>query len=137
MKQPTVLGVSLCLGIFTATISMAHSEKAINEAFPRGPIPLELIEATRELESTAGMNSLRGEAHAKQHRLLEQYLKAGLQRTCDESRAALLGLDEAILVARNSADGDEELKLRHKRDEASLLITESCAADTPPLPAQP
>ena len=104
MKQPTVLGVSLCLGIFTATISMAHSEKAINEAFPRGPIPLELIEATRELESTAGMNSLRGEAHAKQHRLLEQYLKAGLQRTCDESRAALLGLDEAILVARNSAD---------------------------------
>ena len=137
MKQQTVLGVSLCLGIFTATISMAHSEKAINEAFPRGPIPPELIEATRELESTAGMNSLRGETHAKQHRLLEQYLKAGLQRTCDESRAALLRFDEAILVARNSADVEEESKLRHKRDEVALLITESCAADTPALPAQP
>lgn len=82
------------------------------------------------------MNSLRAEAHANQHRLLEQYLKAGWQRTCDESRAALPQLDEAILLARDSANVEEEPQLRRKRDEVALTIAETCA-ETSSSPSQP
>lgn len=136
MRIGSVAGISLCAALFTVTTVRAHSEQAISEAFPRGPVPPELIEATREFESTAGMNSLRAEAHAKQHRLLQQYLKAGWQRICDESRAALPRVDEAILVARDSANVEEESQLRRKRDEMALIIAETCA-ETSSSPSQP
>lgn len=113
--------------MFVGTIAMAHSEQAVRNALDRGPIPEELIDATRELESTAGTNSLREEAHAKQHRLLEQYLKLGWQRTCEKSRAALTRLDDAILVARDSANVEEESRLRHARERVALVIAEICA----------
>ncbi len=71
MKRQTVATVSLCIGLFTTTVTPAHSERAIREAFSQGPIPEEVADATRELATTAGMNSLRADAHAKQHQLLE------------------------------------------------------------------
>ncbi|ULA70015.1 MAG: conserved exported protein of unknown function [Nitrospira sp.] len=137
MNWKTVVGMALCVGVFTTAIALAHSERAIRDAFPQGPIPEEVAEATRELASTAGMNALRADAHAKQHRLLEQYLKAGWRRTCEDSQALLPGLDDAIRVARDSAHVEEEADLRRKRDDVAAIIVDSCAESSADLPSRP
>ena len=136
MKRQIVAGVSLCVGVFTTAIALAHSERTIRDAFPQGPIPEDVAEATRELESTAGMNALRAEAHTKQHRLLEQYLKAGWRRTCEDSQALLPGLDDAIRAARDSTHVEEEADLRRKRDGVAAIIVGSCAESSADLPTQ-
>lgn len=137
MKKQIVMGVLLGAMIFTVTTAMAHSEQAVRDAFDRGPIPQELADATRELESTSGTNSVRAKAHDRQHRLLEQYMKAGQQRRCQESKEALIRLDEAILAARNSATAEEEQHLRQERDDTAAVITETCTETSSSLPSRP
>ena len=55
-----------CLGLlpFQSTDAVAHGLKELREAFEQEPIPPELMEVTKELEETAGMSSIRGQAHA-------------------------------------------------------------------------
>ena len=137
MKRQTVAVVSLCVTVFTAATALAHSERTIREAFPQGSIPEEVAEATREFASTAGMGALRAEAHAKQHHLLEAYLKAGWRRTCEDSQALLPSLDDAIRVARDSAHVEEEADLRRKRDDVAAIIVDACVESSADLPSQP
>jgi hypothetical protein len=65
--------------------SHAHSAEEVQKAFDRGPIPKELLEATKNLEATAGQKSMREDAHERQHELLEQYIRAGKERKCTEA----------------------------------------------------
>lgn len=137
MRRLSMVALSLCLGLCTATIALAHSERTIREAFPQGPVPEDVAEATREFESTAGMSAVRATAHDKQHQLLEQYLKAGWQRTCADSQALLPTLDEAIRLARDTGDVEKESDLRGKRDDVGSIIEDACAESTPGAPSQP
>ena len=82
------------------------------------------------------MKTFRASAHAKQHQLLEQYLKAGWRRTCADSQALLPSLDEAIRVARDAANAEEESNLRRKRDTVAAIIVATCTETNGP-PSQP
>lgn len=137
MKPQTVTGVWVCVGLCSATVALAHSERAIREVFPQGPIPEDVAEATREFESTAGMSALRASAHAKQHELLEQYLKAGWRRTCADSQALLPSLDEAIRLTRDTGDVERESELRRQRDDVASIIVDACSDSAGDLPSQP
>lgn len=137
MKRQIVAGVFLCVGVFIPMLALAHSEQAIRDAFSHGPIPEEVAEATREFASTAGMGALRAEAHAKQHHLLEQHLKAGWRRTCEDSRALLPGMDEAIRVARDTGNAEDEANLRRKRDTVAAIIVDTCAEEATGPSLQP
>ncbi len=113
--------------IFDAACAGAHSADEVKQVFDRGPIPKELLEATKELDATAGQKSIREEAHAKQHILLEQYIRAGTERKCTEAIADITRFDEAIVDFRDKGNSDEENKLRQVRDDTATFITAECA----------
>jgi hypothetical protein len=106
--------------------TVAHSAEEVMKAFDRGPIPNELLEATKELEATAGHKSIREDAHARQHELLEQYPRAGMDRKCTEAMADIPKLDAAIVRFRDQGDAEEENKLRQIRDDRAALVKVEC-----------
>ena len=118
---------SLSFLLFDAPCAVAHSADEVKQVFDRGPIPKELLEATKELDATAGQKSIREQAHAKQHKLLEQYIRAGTERKCTEAIADISRFDEAIVDFRDKGNSEEENKLRQVRDDTAAFVTAECA----------
>ena len=75
------LSVLLC----ETTGAAAHSLEEVKEVFEHEAISPELVDLTKELDVTAGMKSVREQVHAKQHHILEQYVRARTERKCTES----------------------------------------------------
>lgn len=123
--------VWLCILLFFPASVAAHSADEVQQLFERGPIPKELFEATKELDATAGMKSLREEAHGKQHRLLQSYMQAAAERRCKEAEVDIGRLDIAIVDFRDQGNAEEEHKLRQQRDERAAFFTAECAEAQP------
>ena len=117
-----------CLGLlpFQPTDAVAHGLKELREAFEQEPIPPELMEVTKELENTAGMKSIREQAHAKQHHLLKEYLRARTERICTESLENIPRLDQEIVDLRDRGQHEEEQAERKERDVTTGVIAETC-----------
>ncbi|MEP7152542.1 MAG: hypothetical protein ABI856_12600 [Nitrospira sp.] len=109
----------------------AHGADEVQKLFDRGPIPKELLEATKNFDATAGMNSVREEAHAKQHHLLEAYTRAAAERKCREAEADIGRLDTAIVDFRDQGNAEEEHTLRQTRDERAAFLAAECASAKP------
>ena len=67
---------------FVANTVFAHSLEEVKQAFPDEieAVPDDLLEMTRLLGDTAGMNSVREELHEKQHCLLLDHLRTNIER---------------------------------------------------------
>ena len=119
-----------CLGLlpFQPTDAVAHGLKELREAFEQEPIPPELMEVTKELENTAGMKSIREQAHAKQHQLLKEYLRARTERICTESLENIPRLDQEIVDLRDQGQHEEEQAERNKREVTTGVIAETCTS---------
>jgi len=117
-----------CLGLllFQPTGAVAHDLKELREAFGQEPIPPELMEITKEVDMTAGMKSLREQAHAKQHQLLKEHLRARTERICTESLANIPRLDQEIVDLRDRGQHEEEQAERKERDVTTGVIAETC-----------
>lgn len=111
--------------------ALAHSANDLQELFDPGPIPKELLEATRELDATAGMKSSREEAHDRQHQLLDAYLQAAAERKCREAGEAIGPLDAAIVTSRDAGKTEEEQELRVRRDEQASFLKGECVQAAP------
>ncbi|MDR4480176.1 MAG: hypothetical protein R3B37_10600 [Nitrospira sp.] len=116
-----------CLLLFAQTRAFSHSLDALRAVFDGGPVPRELLESTRELEATAGHKTTREAAHAEQHRLLEEYLRAGLERRCTEAFADVSQLDHAIVRFRDEGQAEEEQAMRQDREEKEAFLKTNCA----------
>ena len=108
---------ALVVLIFHPTWAIGHSADELKRIFDPGPVPQELEAATKELDRTAGMKSIREEAHAKQHILLDQYVRALTERKCRESIANISELDQAIVERRDRGQIEEENDFRQIRQE--------------------
>lgn len=119
-----------CLGLllFQPTGAGAHDLKELQKAFEQEPIPPELMEVTKEVEMTAGMKSLREQAHTKQHGLLKEYLRARSERMCTESLATIPRLDQEIVDLRDQGQHEEEQEQRTERDITTGVIAETCTS---------
>jgi hypothetical protein len=123
----------LCCSVVSALLchpihAGAHSVDELKAVFEQTPIPEELIEATKELNATAGMKSIREEAHEKQHALLEQYIRARTDRKCRESLANISEIDQEIVDVRHQGSPEIEWKLRQLRDATAAFVATKCAA---------
>jgi hypothetical protein len=126
MKIICVLACFLGWSLQNPANMVAHSEEEVAKAFDRGPIPEELLGATKDLEATAGQKSSREDAHERQHKLLEQYVRAGKERRCTEAMADIAKFDAAIVDHRNQANSQEENALRQVRDETATFVKTEC-----------
>ena len=106
--------------------TIAHSADEVMKTFDRGPIPEELLEATKALEATAGQKSSREDAHARQHELLEQYSRAGTERKCTEAIADITKVDASIVGSRDQGNTEQENNLRQIRNVRAELVKEEC-----------
>ncbi len=118
-----LLGSSLSVPVIT----LAHSADEVIKTFDRGPIPTELLQATKDLEAAAGQKSSREDAHARQHELLEQYIRAGKERKCTEAMADISKFDEAIVRFRDQGNEEEENALRQVRDDTAAFVKADCS----------
>jgi hypothetical protein len=110
------------------TDAAAHSLQEIDRLFGDEAIPAELVELTNELDMTAGARTVREQAHAKQHEILEQYLQAHTERKCTESRTRISRLDLEIVALQEQGQHEEEQARRLERDETAAFIKKSCSA---------
>lgn len=106
----------------------AHNIDELKAVFEPTPIPQELIEATQELGATAGMKSIREEAHDKQHALLDQYVRALLDKQCRESIENISRIDRQIVEVRDRGSIEPEQNLRDLRDETAAFVETKCTA---------
>jgi len=120
----TALSGLLCHSIHAG----AHNVDELRAIFEQTPIPKELMEATRELNATAGMKSIREEAHEKQHTLLEQYVRARADRKCREALTNISEIDQEIVDVRDQGSPEIEQKLRQLRDATAAFVATKCAA---------
>ena len=118
----------LCVGVLLLNPAhvRAHSIEQLKSLFDPTPIPEELLEATKVLADTAGLNSIRETAHSKQHALLDQYLRALADRKCRLSMANLSVIDREIVDFRDKGITDIEQALREKRDATAASIETDC-----------
>ena len=114
------------LVLFQATGADAHSLEEVKQLFEQEPIPTELEELTKELGTTAGMKSVREQAHAKQHQILEQYVRARTERKCAESLTTISRLDQEIVDLQERGQHEQEQAQREVRDMTAAFIAESC-----------
>jgi hypothetical protein len=137
MNKLWLCGALLCgLWPYPAHVS-AHNADELKAVFEPTPVPQELIEATKELNATAGMKSIREEAHDKQHALLDQYLRALLDKQCRESLENIARIDRQIVEVRDTGNTEPEQNLRHLRDETAAFVEAKCAdISTDNLPKQ-
>ncbi len=119
-----------CLGFlpFQPPGAVAHDLKELREAFEQEPIPPELVEITKEVDMTAGMRSLREQAHAKQHQLLKEYLRARTERICTESLESIPRLNQEIVDLRGQGQHEEEQAERKERDVTTGVIAKTCTS---------
>ena len=68
---------------------------------------------------TAGMNSIREQAHARQHHILDQYVRAHTERKCAEFLATIPRLDQEIVASGNE---DSTKKNRHNGRQAMIRL---------------
>ena len=115
MKILCVLGSLLGWLLYEPVNSVAHSADEVMQTLDRGPIPSELLEATKALEATAGQKSIREDAHAKQHELLKQYIRAGTDRKCSEAIADIAKLDASIVRTRDEGNVEDEKNCHRSR----------------------
>lgn len=127
MKTLHVLYFLLGCSLYVSGNTLAHSVDEVMKTFDRGPIPNELLEATKELEATAGQKSTREDAHARQHDLLEQYSRAGKERKCMEAVADISTFDEAIVGFRDQGNAEAENKLRQVRNDTAAFVKAECS----------
>ena len=111
---------------FQAIGADAHSLEEVKQLFEQEPIPTELEELTKELGITAGMKSVREQAHVKQHQILEQYVRARTERKCTESLTTISRLDQEIVDLRERGQHEQEQAQREARDITAAFIAESC-----------
>ena len=104
----------------------AHSLQEINRLFGDEAIPTELVELTKDLDMTAGAKTIREQVHAKQHTVLEQYLRARMDRKCAEARTNISRLDLEIVALQERGEHEEEQGRRKLRDDTTAFINESC-----------
>ena len=116
----------LVWSLYDSEETVAHSADEVMKAFDRGPVPKELLEATKELESTAGQKSSREDAHARQHEVLEQYSRAQTERKCTEALTDISKLDAAIVRSRDQGNTEEENNLRQIRDDRTEWVKGEC-----------
>lgn len=118
----------LCLGIllFKTTHALAHSADELKAVFDQTPIPEELLEVTKELGGTAGMKSIREAAHAKQHEILEQHVRALADRKCRQSVTNISVIDGEIVDFRDKGTTEVEQKLREIRDDTAAFVETEC-----------
>ena len=127
-KALCLIGSYLGLLLFQPPGAVAHDLKELREAFEQEPIPRELMDVTKELEMTAGMNSLREQAHAKQHQLLKGYLHVRTERICTESLANISRLDQEVVDLRDQGQHEAEQAERKERDVTTGVIAEMCTS---------
>jgi len=127
-KALSLAFVCLSLLLCRTTGAAAHSLKEVQQAFEQESISPELVEVTKELEITAGMKSVREQVHARQHHILEQYVRARAERKCIESLTTISRLDQQIVDLRERGQQDEEQAQRKVRDATAAFITETCAS---------
>jgi hypothetical protein len=121
----------LSLLLFHMSGATAHSLKELDQLFEHEALPTELIELTKEMETTAGMKSVREETHAKQHQLLDQYVQARTERKCAEALTTISRLDLEIVVLRERGDQEEEQTQRKTRDDTAAFIEKTCTSTSP------
>ena len=117
--------------LLQAAGTAAHSLKEIDQLFEEEAIPAELVELTKELEATAGAKSIREEVHARQHDVLDQYIRARTERKCAEALAGISRLDEEIVYLREQGQQEHEHAQRKERDDKAAFITEHCSSTSP------
>ncbi len=119
---------SLCLGVilFNSPHALAHSAEQLKAVFDQTPIPEELLEATKALGDTTGMNTIREAAHVKQHALLEQHLRALADRKCRQSITNISVIDGEIVDFRDKGITEVEQTLRERRDAMAAYIEAEC-----------
>jgi hypothetical protein len=105
----------------------AHSLKEIDQLFEEEAIPAELVELTKELEVTAGAKSIREEVHARQHDILQQYIRARTERKCAEALADISRLDGEIIDLRERGLVENEQAQRKERDNKAAFIGKNCS----------
>jgi hypothetical protein len=127
LKQSVCLTVCLALPC-TSVLTSAHTLEEIQQAFADGTdgVPQELVDVTRQLDSTAGTKSVREQVHATQHRLLLEYLRARTAQKCADFTAKLPDLDRAIIESREAERREEEQRLRDVRDTAQAFLSVNC-----------
>lgn len=76
---------------------------------------------------TAGMKSLREQAHAQQHQLLKEYLRAWNERICTGSLENIPRLDQEIVDLRDQGHEEEQAQ-RTERDVTTGSIAEACTS---------
>jgi hypothetical protein len=118
----------LILLLFETTGAAAHSLEEIDQLFEQEAIPTELVELTKELDMTAGAKSIREQAHAKQHQILEQYIRARAERKCIEALASISRLDLAIVELQDRGQREEEEAKRKLRDNTTAVIAKTCTS---------
>lgn len=117
----------------------AHNIDELKGVFEPTPVPQELIEATKELDATAGMKSIREGAHDKQHALLDQYVRALVDKQCQESIDNIARIDRQIVDVRDQGNTESEQNLRALRADAAAFIEAKCtptSIENPPNPQQ-
>ena len=118
----------VCIGVllFNSPPPRAHSVEQLKAVFDQTPIPEELLEATKALGDTAGMNSVRETAHSKQHAILKQHLRALADRKCRQFITNLSVLDGEIVDFRDKGITEVEQTLRERRDATAAFIEAEC-----------
>lgn len=117
-----------CLGalLFHSPHAWGHSAEQLKAVFDQTPIPEELSEATKALGDTAGMNSIREAAHAKQHEILKQHLRRLADSKCRQSIMNLSVIDGEIIDFRDKGITEVEQTLRERRDAMAAFIEAEC-----------
>jgi hypothetical protein len=126
MRIWCVMCVLFVSSLYDPEYTVAHSADEVMKTFDRGPMPKELLEATKELEATVGQKSSREDAHARQHELLEQYSRAQTERKCTEALTDISKLDTAIVRSRDQGNTEEENNLRQIRDDRTEWVKGEC-----------
>jgi hypothetical protein len=120
----------LSLLLFQTPGAVAHSLQEIDRFFEGEAIPTELVELTKDLDMTGGAKSIREQAHAKQHQVLEQYIHARTERKCTESLTSISRLDLEIVELQDRGQHEEEQVRRKVRDDTAAFIAKSCTSSS-------
>ena len=130
-KAPSLVCAYLSLLPFQMTSAAAHSLEEVKQVFEQESISPELVEVTKEVEMTAGMKSVREQVHARQHHILEQYVRARTTRKCADSMLMLPRLDQEIVGSLEQGQTKKEQELRTIRDTTAAFIAANCGTSVP------
>lgn len=127
--QYSVIVVLSCMAfLLVQTDAAAHSLEEIDRLFEGEAIPAEVVEVTKELDMTAGVRTVREQAHAKQHQILNQYLQARMERRCAEACTNISRLDFEIVALQEQGQHEEEQVRREKREDITAFLKKSCSS---------